>query len=259
MSLSFEKLTNSSKKIANSFINKIHDYIYISDIDELGEDDKELTKIRLNDENDLLFPYIPDYELKQPELIYITGSTGCGKTLFCRNYVLSFLHKYPKSRVLLFSSKTKDINLDDLKITRMKIDEDILINQISLDEIEDKNKPVLVIFDDIQDFKNKKINIEVARLRDEILRNGRDRSIYGLFVYHDPTDYHNTKTMIKECNKFVIFPRRAGVGIYDRLMTTYLKIPSKYQNMMLKLKSRFVLINRNVPRYILTDKYILLI
>ena len=259
MSISFEKLNNNSKIISNAVINGKHQYIYINDIDDLKDTDKQLTKMRLNNDNDFFMPYIPNYEIKEPELIYISGSTGCGKTIFCRNYVITFLKKYPKSKVLLFSSKTKDDNLDDLPITRVNIDEDILINQISLSEIEAMSKPVLVIFDDIQDFPSKKINIEIARLRDEILRNGRDRSIYGLFVYHDPTDYHNTKTMIKECNKMVIFPRRAGVGIYDRLMTTYLKIPLKMQNVITKLKSKFVMINRNVPRYILTDKYIILI
>jgi hypothetical protein len=258
MSISLEPLTANSKPIAQAFIDKSNDIIYINDIDDIDENDKILTKMRLNEENDYFFPVIPN-TTSEPNFIYISGPTGCGKTLFCRNYVINFLIKYPKSKVLLFSSKTKDVNIDDLPIIRIKIDDDILINQISLDEIAAHSKPVLVIFDDIEDFKNKKINIEVARLRDEVLRNGRDKNIFGLFVNHDPTDYFRTRVILKECNKYVIFPRRAGVGVYDRLLTFYLKVPLKTQNVITKLKSKYVMINKDVPRYVLTDKYIMVL
>ena len=76
--------------------------------------------------------------------------------------------------MLLFSSKREDKALDDIKqIIRVKIDDDIHVNPYTLKEISSNSKPTLCIFDDIEDFPNKKINQEVARLRDEVLRNGQ--------------------------------------------------------------------------------------
>src|SRR5690606_334372 len=102
--------------------------------------------------------------------------------------------------ILLFSSKEKDKVLDDLPIERVRIDDDIFNNPYTLSEISSKSKPSLAVFDDVQDFKSRKINIEIARLRDEIMRNGRSYGIYSLFIYHDPCDYKQTKSQIFESN-----------------------------------------------------------
>ena len=128
-----------------------------------------------------------------------------------RQYLQHFLAQYPKATVLLFSSKREDKALDDIKqIIRVKIDDDIHVNPYTLKEISSNSKPTLCIFDDIEDFPNKKINQEVARLRDEVLRNGRSYSIYSIFVHHNPCDYKYTRNMLFEANKVVIFPKRSG-------------------------------------------------
>lgn len=256
MSLSTEPTDENSRIIAVVNVNKEKSNIYINDVDE---DTKLLKKMRLNNLEDFIFPYIPDLNDNSPEMIYISGPTGCGKSTFIRDYINHFKSKYPKSKILLFSSKTKDELLDGIKnLIRWDIDEDMLTNKLTLDEINYYGVPVLVVFDDIESFPTKKLNVEIERLRDEILLNGRSRKIYGLFVHHDPTDYQKTKLLIKECNKHVIFPRRAGVGIYDRLFSMYLHIPKDLQKLMYSTKSKFVMINKNIPRYILSDRYIIL-
>lgn len=259
MSLSLENVENSTP-IAGVYKNskKIQTIYYIND-NYLSEDAQKLTKIKLNEPNQMFFPEIIDFKKSnQTQRTYITGPTGCGKSTYIRNYIIAFKNKYKKAKVLLFSSKKKDELLDDLEIERVEIDNDILVNPYTLEQIAGLSKPSLTIFDDVQDFENKKINQEIARLRDEILRNGRSYGIYCLFVNHDPCAYRETKSQLFEASQVVIFPKRVGSGTYNYLLEKKLHLPKNYIDIILKAKSNFVVINKSLPQFILSDKYILL-
>jgi len=244
------------KKVAEMYDDNgnIIDEVYIDEEDE----EQGLDKIRINDESSF-FPAITDFrDDDQVDRIYVCGETGCGKSTFIRSYVIKFLQKYPKATILLFSSKDKDKSLDDIRqINRVVIDDDIYHNPYTLEEISGRSKPTLTIFDDIEDFKNKKINNEVARLRDEILRNGRSYGIYSIFVHHNPTDYKATRNMIFESNKVVIFPKRSSKGAYNYLLDKKLLIPKEHVDMINNLKSTYVCINKQIPKCIISDKYII--
>ena len=120
-----------------------------------------MDKIRLNDDS-VFFPDITRYEDDdQVDRVYICGETGCGKSTYIKQYVQHFLAQYPKGTVLLFSSKQEDKSLDGIKqIKRVKIDDDIHVNPYTLKEISSNTKPTPTIFDDVEDFANKKINNE---------------------------------------------------------------------------------------------------
>ena len=223
------------------------------------EEETGLDKIRINDET-YFFPSIPDYKTdEQVDRVYVCGETGSGKSSFIREYVLKFLKQYMKATILLFSSKTEDKQLDDIKqIKRVEIDEDIYNNPYTLTEISSNSKPTLCIFDDCEDFKTKTINNEVARLRDEILRNGRSFGIYSIFVHHNPVDYKATRNMIFEANKVVIFPKRSSKGTYNYLLEKKLLLNKEHIDMINTLKSSFVCISKQIPKSIISNKYIIL-
>lgn len=259
MSLYFEKQTNSIK-IADIIKNaKFNGEIYYKNIDDIPEDEQLLTKMRLNEENESFFPSITNFnDSEQVDRVYITGETGVGKTSFIRKYIIMFTHKYPKSKIFFISSKQQDKEIDDLPVERIKIDDDILINRLSLIEFSKKSKPSLIVFDDVEDFQNKKINVEIARFRDEVMRNGRSYGMYSLFVNHNPCDYYKTRSQIFEANKIVIFPRRSGSGTYDYLLEKKLNLNKEIVKMINNLKSSFVCINKNIPKIIISDKYIII-
>jgi hypothetical protein len=259
MSLTFEP-SEKSKIIANMYKNKkFNSHVYYDDLNDIEDESKILRGVRLNNDDEIFFINITDFkENEQVDTIYITGQTGCGKSSWIRNYVICFLHKYPKAKVYLFSSKIKDKALDDLPIERVKISDDILENQIKLPELSAKSKPSLCIFDDIEDFGNNKINKEIERLRNEIMRNGRSYGIFCLMVHHDPCDYKATKAMLFESKKIVIFPRQSAKGAYDYLLKEKCKLSKKLINKINSLKSNYVVYNKTVPQFILSDKYILL-
>jgi len=231
------------------------------DEDKMKEGETKLDKIRINNKEEIFFPEINDFKkTEQVDRIYITGETGCGKSTFIQQYVLKFIKKFPDAPVLLFSSKSADKALDNIKkISRVEIDDDIYINPYTLNEISSQGKPILCIFDDIEDFKNKKINKEVERLRDEIMRNGRSFGIYSIFVHHNPCDYKSTRNMIFEANKVVIFPKRSGQGTYNYLMEKKLLLNKETIELLNNLKSKYVCINKQIPKSIVSDKYIMLL
>ncbi len=229
---------------------------------EDDDDENNLTKIRMNDPNLHFFPHIKSYKDadEQVDRCYITGETGSGKSTFVKAYVQKFMKKFPKAKMYLFSSKDEDKQLDSIKsIERVKVDDDILTNPYNLKELTMGKKPTLVIFDDIEDFKNAKINKEVARLRDEILRNGRSYGIYCLYCNHNPCDYKNTRNQIFESNKIIIFPKRAGDGSYTYLLEKKLNLSKDTIKKISSLNSSFVCINKNIPKSIISDKYIFLV
>lgn len=259
MSLSLEK-TENTIPIANSFENGKNEIIYYIDREYLPDNYSILERIRLNEEGDYFFPLIKDYKTDESACnIYISGPSGVGKSLFIRSYIIHFLKKYPKSKIMLFSSKIKDKNLDDIKsIIRVKIDDELLINRLTLSEITSKSTPVMTVFDDIEDFPNKKLNNEINRLCNEVIRNGRANNIFNLYVNHDSCNYNQTKLFIKEATQIVMMPYRAHKTAYDLLMDKYLKLDNKTKNQLKNLKSKYVVVNRSRPEFILSDKYILL-
>ena len=252
MSINFE---GHGKQIATVYTpdNEAVKYVYIGE-----EEEGCIDKVRLNDDT-AFFPSITDFEEEdQVDRIYVAGETGSGKSTFIRQYVGHFLQQYPKASILLFSSKNEDKVLDDIKkIIRVKIDDDIHVNPYTLKEISSNTKPTLTIFDDCEDFQNRKILSEVARLRDEILRNGRSYGIYSIFVRHNPTDYKATRNCIFEANKVVIFPKRSGKGTYNYLMEKKLLISKDDMALINNLKSNFVCINKQNPKCIISDRYIM--
>ena len=86
----------------------------------------------------------------------------------------------------------------------------------------------------------------------------RSYGVFSLFVNHNPCDYYKTRSQIFEANKIVIFPTRSGNGTYDYLLEKKLHLKKDIIKKINCLKSSFVCINKNIPKLIISDKYILL-
>lgn len=260
MSLTFN-IKKGDTVIANLYDGKtIKNYIGYTENEDLPEGEK-LTQIRLNLENETFFININDFnETKQTQRIYVAGESGVGKTTVLIRYINEFHKKYPKSKILFFSSKMEDENIDKLKyVERVNITDDIVANPYKLTEICSNSSPCLTVFDDIEDFQTKKITKEIDRLLNEILRNGRSYGIYCIYTHHQPSDYKATRNLIFEATHCCIFPKRSGKDAYNYFMQNKLNLNKKIVDKINGLKSNYVFIKKNIPKCVIADKYILLV
>jgi GTPase SAR1 family protein len=258
MSLLLEKKPDS-EEIALLYKNdKIKNHIYYQDD---SKEKKNLTKIRLNKDDETFFPAINDFETtQQTQKIYLCGESGCGKTTAIIAYIHNFNKKYPKSKILFFSSKNEDASIDNIPyVERVKIDDDILKNPYTLAEISAASRPSLCVFDDVEDFGNKKITKEIERLLNEIIRNGRSYGIYCAYTHHQPSDYHATRNLLYEATHVFTFPKRCAKNSYDYLYEKKLNLNKKAINTINNIKSQFVCIKKKIPKCIIADKYIIIL
>ena len=264
MSLSLKNENNDFKPIAQ-MIGQKKNIIYLNDNEEVdmsGEvmGGQKLRKLKIIDGKSEFFPIISK-EYKQNERIFICGKSGCGKTYyFIRPYIIEFLRVFKGSKVYFFSSKSEDEAVDDLPIKRVHIDDDFVENPPDIRQFTNKDKINLVVFDDIQDYQNQKQNKAVARLRDEMLRNGRSLGLYLVYVWHKPADRKNTEQQIFESTATVIFPKTSGHDDYNYMMERYLGIKNvKTRNLLSKAKSNFVYVIKKSPSVAISNNYILVL
>lgn len=152
---------------------------------------------------------IPDGELlpifdtnKERTVFYVSGMSGSGKSTLAGQLISVYQKIYPNNKVIVFSNKDKDEALDKYKPFRINIDEDLLSDPITLNEL----KQSLVIFDDIDCIPNKKLDAEISRLRDLILQQGRSFKTSFVYISHLTTNYKQSKLILLECDCAIIFP-----------------------------------------------------
>ena len=90
------------------------------------------------------------------------------------------------------------------------------------------------------------------------MRNGSS-GIYILYTHHDPCDYKKTKSQIFEASSIATFPKQSGENAYDYLYDKKLHLNKVTIKAISKTKSKFVLINKGNPKYIISDRYIVLL
>lgn len=87
-----------------------------------------------------------------------------GKSWFAGRYIREWKKQHPDGRVIVFSQVGEDKELDKCGITRVMIDEGLVDNPYELKELAN----CLVVFDDIDAIRDKKIKKVVTDLCDEL-------------------------------------------------------------------------------------------
>ena len=232
--------TNNNIPIAHDF-NKI---IYL-------DENNQPNSIKTSNE----FNILPRQDGER-ELIYITGSSGCGKTTFIKNYCELYHKIYPKSPIYLFSEKLEDRSIDGLKfINRIIIDENI--TEISNIPLENYINNTLLIFDDYDDLQ--KIYLEpIQNLISRILKLGRQYKISAMIVSHliNPTKNREfNRNILLECQKIIFFKNDNTYG-NKYYLKTYGGLEKKQIDNVLSKDTRYIIFNNRFPNYFITKKEI---
>lgn len=211
---------------------------------------KEIDNISLDEKDPGTIVPIPKYEKDQVDHIFIAGPSGSGKTRWASLYIKQYKKLYPKNKFFLLSDVKEDEKLDVLKPSRIMLDDRMHTDPIPIEAF----KNSVVLFDDIDTIKNKKVREAVRDLRDEILEKGRHENINVLSISHNPTNNKPTKASLLESSSVVLFPG----GGDDYHMTTVLKnycgINPKKINEIINMKSRWMQCHKKFPKYILHEK-----
>lgn len=231
--------------------NKVKELIFVNPEDKQG-----IKKMKLRDDN--VFEPVLDTESRS--IVYICGASGSGKSTLARILVDNFHATFPDAQIYMFSRLSSDVAFDDLEkkkvLIRIPIDND-LINS-SIDVVNDIEYGSMVIFDDIDTISDKKMMGVLNNIKLQILEIGRHKKIYCIVTSHliNTGDRTGTRTMMNEMSSLVIFPRGGGSVYQQRYcLKNYLGLSNDQVDEILNTSdSRWVLISKNYPQYILTQK-----
>lgn len=224
------------------------DYDDESNSDDEIDDNIDFGKDIILEEGE--FEPIPDMETRS--VTYICGPSGSGKSVMSSKVIKNYIRMFPKNDVYIFSQKDKDPALDDLGI-RVKLDEDLVNNPINVTE---EMKDCLVIFDDTDTIPNKKISDAVNNIKLQILELGRQNNIYCIITSHllNPNDKKSGRVILNEFTELIFFPLSGGTHQISYCLTKYLGFKQNKIDELLDTSSRWVLVSKSYPQYILTDK-----
>lgn len=213
------------------------------------------SEISLQDKPDLVFQLIPN-PLTERQILYVTGSSGSGKSFFTRKYCNEFVKLFPKRAIYLFSSIADDDSIDKIKgLNRIKMTPEFLDENWEINDFKDS----LVIFDDTDCITDKKTRNKVTGILNIILETGRHTNTYCVYTSHLACAGNDTKRILNECHSITLFPSSCGGRTLKYLLESYLGLDKEQIKKVKGLKSRWVTILKTYPKCILSEKDVLLI
>lgn len=240
-------------KIIATIVNKVYPK---KNRDLYCENDKSgiknyLEEIELDDEDE----YIQQVPNKKTErsILYITGSSGSGKSYYTKEYIKQYHLAYPKNPIYLFSALDDDKTLDSLKyLKRIKLNDKFINTQFSIDDFEN----MLIVYDDIDTITNKLIKLKLNEIKEMILQTGRHTRTSFIYTSHIASKGNETKMVLNECHSITIFPNNMGKRTSQYLLECMFGM-DKHQIKKIReigTKSRWVSILKTFPVIVLYDK-----
>lgn len=189
---------------------------------------------------------------KERDVLYITGSSGSGKSYFTLQYLKEYEQKYKKNPVYLFSSLKEDATLDKFKkLKRVNIFSDEFLNeQFDINDFQDS----LVIFDDTDCLRNKSLKMKIQGLLNIILETGRHTRTSCIYTSHLPAKGQETKTILNEAHNITFFTQGLGGVSLKYLLESQLGLNKKQRLEIMRNKSRATTYIKTYPNLILYDK-----
>lgn len=194
--------------------------------------------------------FIPYKAKNQRNAIYVVGASGSGKSTFIANAIKT----QPKKDTFLFTTASDlDPALEKIKgLTKINYmgNKDKLL-EVRVEDLEDS----ICIFDDHDNSTDRDVNLFMQRLVNSILENGRKLKIDLYVVSHNPRDFMRTRTLILECDTYVLFPQTNRVATKN-FMKEYYDDDKVFLNKIKNLNDggrfTFAAFHKNVPRYMVT-------
>lgn len=218
-----------------------------SDSDSEEEDEKYISL-----EEGHFLPLPPE---DKRETILIAGRNGSGKSVIAAEYARTYLAMFPGRQIIGFSRTEfkNDPAYRGLNIIQVPINESIIKNPIDITK--ELTEPCLVIFDDVTTIQETKWKKNIDKLIADTLECGRKLSISVLFANHLIIDNAKglARTVLNEIDKLVVFPVSGNPQQIKYALGKYFEYTDKQVSKMLKTDSRWLLFNKEHPKYVLSE------
>ena len=196
------------------------------------------------------FQPIPNTK-KERSCLYITGSSGSGKSYYIASYCTEFKRIFPKRDIYLISSINDDSSIDRIKdLKRINLNDEFLNTELTSDDF----KNSLVIFDDTDCLTNKTLKLKVNGLLNNLLETGRHSNCYVIYTSHLPCAGNDTKRVLNESNAITFFPHSLGGRSLKYLLESYLGLDKCQIKKIKSLKSRWVTVIKSYPQVVISEK-----
>lgn len=182
---------------------------------------------------------------KERSVVYVCGKSGSGKSTYCRDYLIMYKEFYPTNDVYIVSKDGDDPAFKGLGAKRIELD--LFSEPVSIDDI-DPN--CIVVFDDVDSVTDKVQNKNIFKFREQILECGRKPHISTLITSHLINKGLTTRNLINELTQIVLFP--AGCSHLEYFLDKHMGFKKNQIKEIEEMRTRYILINNEVPRYVLS-------
>ena len=254
---SFRCCLNCSSKCAHKpCCNKcsILNYHFTDSALEIDESDEPIKSIVLRGGSLQQVP--SNLPFTQPDLLYISGRRGSGKSYYIAEYLIEFIKMYPTYRIYMFSGKPKDELLD--KFISKRID----VNKVreAMFTAHDFAKS-LVIFDDIDtldDSKENNVKKSVYDLMNDIIETGRSLGVFCIVTSHIASNNGESRRILNGCSSFTFFLASSSHQTTYTLQNYFGFSPKQIKKILAIEDSRWCTIYRDIPQIVMTQSKIMM-
>lgn len=190
------------------------------------------------------------------ECNYIAAPSGSGKSYWVGKYARQYNRLFPNNKVVLFSKVEGDVSLKGVRnVAPVALDQSIVDTPIDATELAD----ALVIFDDTDTIKDKKIKKAINDLKGDLLETGRHNNTYVCITSHLICNYAETRQVLNESHGITIYPQSGSIQQIERLLNVYFGMKKQDQADVLDLGSRWITLERHFPQHYISERKIALL
>ena len=194
---------------------------------------------------------VPSFEVR---VLYITGVSGSGKSVFASQYIEKYKRLDPKAKFILFSLKKDDIPLDKLKPHRITIDDSLVTEPIKIEDFPDG---CIVLFDDIDNVQEKKQQLAIDGLIARLMEIGRSKNIKILCTSHlpNPNEKKKSRIVMNEMQSCTFFLGTGSDYQLGYLLKNYFGLDKRSIQAILDIdNSRWVTLLKHAPQLLITER-----
>lgn len=251
-----KKFFKKHKKMKESVLTKVMDSLK----DGIEPEDESLRDIYYDAQEDIIDSFKNGIRLKKGEKmvplpnkhvvekVYVTGISGAGKSHWSSRWLVEYFKMFKDDEYFLISTVDDDKVLDDLNPVRIPLNDSIL--EIRPEELRNS----VVMFDDTDSIRDKPLRKAVGAFRDNLLEIGRHFNTRMLITSHLVFNFHHTRRVLNEATSIVFFPGAGSTYQIRRFLKVYAGLDPNQIKKILNLPSRWVVLHRTYPNFVLYEK-----